>query len=154
DEVILPTMTFAATAEVVVHLGAYPILVDSEPADLTLSCAGFRKALTPRTKAVIPVHYGGHPCAMDEILSVARARGLTVIEDAAPALPARYKQIAIGAIGDVTCFSFYATKTLTTGEGGMITTDSDTVADRVRMLSLHGISRHAWRRYMSDGDWH
>lgn len=154
DEVILPTMTFAATAEVVIHLGARPVLVDSKPDDLTMDCASFRKALTPRTKAVIPVHYGGHPCEMDDILSVARDCRLTVIEDAAHALPARYKQRAVGAIGDAACFSFYATKTLTTGEGGMITTDSADLADRMRVLSLHGISKHAWRRYMNDGDWH
>jgi dTDP-4-amino-4,6-dideoxygalactose transaminase len=147
-------MTFAATAEVVIHLGAKPVLVDSKPGDLTIACDGLRAALSPSTRAVIPVHYGGHPCAMDEIMKIAREHGLTVVEDAAHALPARYKGRPIGSIGDLTCFSFYATKTLTTGEGGMITTDRADLVDRIRTLSLHGISKHAWRRYMKDGDWY
>ena len=154
DEVIVPTMTFAATAEVVIHLGATPVLVESRPDDLTIDCDDLRSAMSPRTKAVIPVHYGGHPCAMDEIMDIAREQGLTVIEDAAHALPARYKGRMIGTIGDLTCFSFYATKTLTTGEGGMITTDRADLIDRLRTLSLHGISKQAWRRYMKDGDWY
>ena len=154
DEVIVPTMTFAATAEVVIHLGAKPVLVDCKPGDLTIDSDYMRAALSPRTKALIPVHYGGHPCAMDEIMEIAREHGLTVIEDAAHALPARYKRRAIGTIGDLTCFSFYATKTMTTGEGGMITTDRADLIDRLRSLSLHGISKQAWRRYMKDGDWY
>ena len=154
DEVIVPTMTFAATAEVVIHLGARPVLVDCRRRDLTVDCDAVRAALTPRTKAVIPVHYGGHPCTMDEIVEIAREHGLSVIEDAAHALPARYRGRTIGTIGDLTCFSFYATKTITSGEGGMITTDRADLIDSLRTLSLHGISKQAWRRYMKDGDWY
>ncbi|HEV3112917.1 MAG TPA: DegT/DnrJ/EryC1/StrS aminotransferase family protein [Candidatus Binataceae bacterium] len=154
DEVIVPTMTFAATAEVIVHLGAVPVLVDSNPRDLTIECGAVRDAISPRTKAIVPVHYGGHPCDMDKLMDLARERGLAVVEDAAHALPAHYKGRAIGTIGDFTCFSFYATKTLTTGEGGMITTDRTDQADRLRTLSLHGMSRQAWQRYTKEGDWY
>jgi dTDP-4-amino-4,6-dideoxygalactose transaminase len=146
DEVIVPTMTFAATAEVIAHLGAVPVLVDCKPDDLTIDCNAVLAAISPRTKAIIPVHYGGHPCDMDEVMDIACGRGLAVIEDAAHALPARYKGRIIGTIGDFTCFSFYATKTLTTGEGGMITTDRTDCVDRLRTLSLHGMSRQAWQR--------
>jgi dTDP-4-amino-4,6-dideoxygalactose transaminase len=147
-------MTFAATAEVIVHLGAVPVLVDCKPDNLTIDCNAVRAAISPRTKAIVPVHYGGHPCDMDEVMGIARVLGLAVIEDAAHALPARYKGRIIGTIGDFTCFSFYATKTLTTGEGGMITTNRSDCVDRLRTLSLHGMSRQAWQRYMKEGDWY
>ena len=154
DEVIVPTMTFAATAEVVVHLKARPILVDCLPGTLNLDPDQFQRAITPRTKAVIPVHYAGQPCDMDAILEIARQHGVRVVEDAAHALPARHRDRTIGTIGDATCFSFYANKTITTGEGGMLTTDDDEVADRVRIRSLHGMSRDAWKRFSTEGSWY
>ena len=154
DEVIVPTMTFAATAEVALYLKAKPVLVDCTPDTLNIDPAAVESALTPRTKAIIPVHFAGQPCDSGRILSLARAHGLKVIEDAAHALPARDHSRMIGSIGDITCFSFYATKTITTGEGGMATTDSPEWAEKMRMLSLHGISHDAWNRYSSEGSWY
>jgi dTDP-4-amino-4,6-dideoxygalactose transaminase len=154
DEVIVPTMTFAATAEVVLYLRAKPVLVDCEPETLNMDCAMLESALTPRTKAIIPVHFAGHPCDMNNILRFARTHDLKIIEDAAHALPASDRSRRIGSIGDITCFSFYATKTMTTGEGGMATTDNPQWAEKMRMLSLHGISHDAWNRYDSEGSWY
>jgi len=153
DEVLIPTMTFAATAEVVTYFKARPVLVDCEPDTLNIDPARLEDAITPRCRAVIPVHFGGHPCEMDAILAIARKYGLKVIEDAAHALPAAYRGRSVGTIGDITCFSFYATKTITTGEGGMITTDNDEYAERMRIMSLHGISKDAWKRYTAEGSW-
>ncbi len=154
DEVLVPTMTFTATAEVVVYLKARPVLLDCEPDTLNLDPDKIERAITPRTRAVIPVHIGGQACKMDEILGVARAHKIKVIEDAAHALPARYHGKMIGTIGDITCFSFYVTKTITTGEGGMATTDHAEWAERMRMMSLHGISKDAWKRYSNEGSWY
>ena len=153
DEVILPTMTFAATAEVVLYLHAWPVLVDCQRDTLNLDPDQLEKAISPRTKAIIPVHFGGHPCDMERILEIARAYNLTVIEDAAHALPARCGGKMVGTIGDITCFSFYATKTITTGEGGMATTENPEWAERMRIMSLHGISKDAWKRYTAAGSW-
>lgn len=153
DEVIVPTMTFAATAEVVTYLRARPVFVDCEPDTLNMAPAAVRAAVTPRTKAIVPVHFAGLPCDLDALSAIARQYGLRLIEDAAHALPARWHGRTIGAIGDVTCFSFYATKTITTGEGGMITTDADGLAQRMRLMSLHGISRDGWKRYAANGSW-
>jgi dTDP-4-amino-4,6-dideoxygalactose transaminase len=154
DEVIVPTMTFAATAEVVLYLGAKPVLVDCEPDTLNMDPGRLSAAVTPRTKAIIPVHFAGQPCDMTNILRFAHAHELKVIEDAAHALPASYHSRMIGSIGDITCFSFYATKTITTGEGGMATTDNPDWAKKMRMLSLHGISHDAWNRYGAEGSWY
>jgi dTDP-4-amino-4,6-dideoxygalactose transaminase len=154
DEVIVPTMTFAATAEVVLYLGARPVLVDCEPDTLNMAPDSLAAALTPKTKAIIPVHFGGQSCDMERILRFAREHQLKVVEDAAHALPAYYKGRPIGGIGDITCFSFYATKTITTGEGGMATTENPGWADKMRMLSLHGISHDAWNRYSAEGSWY
>jgi perosamine synthetase len=154
DEVIVPTMTFAATAEVVTYFKARPVLVDCELDTLNMDPARLEEAITPRCRAIIPVHFGGHPCEMDTILAIARKHGLKVIEDAAHALPAAYRGRTVGTIGDITCFSFYATKTITTGEGGMATTDNIEWADKMRMLSLHGISHDAWKRYSAEGSWY
>jgi len=153
DEVILPTMTFSSTGQVVLYFRARPILVDCEPDSFQIDPEAIERAITPRTRAVIPVHFAGSPARMDAILDIARRHNLQVIEDAAHAMPARYKGQWVGTIGDITCFSFYATKTLTTGEGGMITTENPEVADRVRMLSLHGISKNAYARYTAEGSW-
>lgn len=154
DEVILPTLTFAATGEVVVHLGAKPILADIRPDTLNIDPDAIETLITSRTKAIIPVHYGGQPCHMERILEIARRHELHVIEDAAHAIPARYGDQVVGSIGDVTCFSFYANKTITTGEGGMITTDHEDLAERMRIMSLHGISKDAWKRFSAEGSWY
>jgi len=113
-----------------------------------------QRAITGRTKAIMPVHFGGLPCDMDAVLEIARARGIRVVEDAAHAFPSSYRGKQIGILGDITCFSFYATKTITTGEGGMATTDNEEWASRMRIMSLHGISKDAWKRYMADGSWY
>jgi perosamine synthetase len=154
DEVLVPTMTFAATAEVVTYFGARPVLVDCEPDTLNLDPEHAGHLITPRCRAIIPVHFGGHPCEMAQIVDLAREHRLHVIEDAAHALPAWYRGQIVGTLGDMSCFSFYATKTITTGEGGMLTTEDDTWAERVRSMSLHGISRDAWKRYSAEGSWY
>jgi len=153
DEVLLPTTTFTATAEAVTYLGARPVLVDVDPVAMNLAPEDAARRITPRTRAIIPVHLGGQACDMDELQTLARAHHLRVIEDAAHALPSEYRGRRIGQISEFTCFSFYATKTLTTGEGGMVTTDSPAAAERIRLMRLHGIERDAWRRYRDDGSW-
>ena len=153
DEVIVPAMTFAASGEVVLYRNARPVLVDCLPGSFHIDPAQIESAITPRTRAIIPVHYAGVPCDMHAIMEIARRHDLKVVEDAAHSLPTRYDGKMVGVIGDVTCFSFYATKTLTTGEGGMTTTQDAALADRMRILSLHGISRHAWNRYSASGTW-
>ena len=154
DEVIVPTMTFAATAEVVHYFKARPVLVDCLEGTLNLDPDLVQRSITSKTKAIIPVHFGGHACDMDGILEIAREHGLRVVEDAAHAFPAEYKGQMIGTVGDLTCFSFYSTKTITTGEGGMITTQNDEYADRIRMMSLHGINADAWTRHTERGSWY
>ncbi len=154
DDVIVPTMTFAATAEVVLYFKANPILVDCEPDTLNLDAKQIESVITPRTKAIIPVHFGGQPCDMTPILELAGRYNLKVIEDAAHALPASHLGSRIGTVGDITCFSFYATKTITTGEGGMATTENSEWAERMLMMSLHGISHDAWKRYTREGSWY
>jgi len=154
DEVLVPTWTFAATAEVVLYFNAKPVLVDCDPETLNIDPALLEASITPRTRAIIPVHVAGQPCDMDRILDIARRRDLRVIEDAAHAIPARWRDRLVGTLSDITCFSFYATKTMTTGEGGMLTTDNDAHAERMRLMSLHGISRNAWNRYAADGSWY
>jgi dTDP-4-amino-4,6-dideoxygalactose transaminase len=154
DEVILPTLTFAATAEVVRYFDAKPVLVDVLRDDHQIDPAAVERALTPRTKAVIPVHFAGQACDLDAILSIAKAKGIRVIEDAAHSFPTTYKGKTVGGIGDVTCFSFYATKPLATGEGGMATTNNAEWAERMRIMSLHGISKDAWKRYSAEGNWY
>ncbi len=154
DEVLVPTNTFTATAEVVSHLGARPVLVDIDPATLNLDPDDAARRIAARTKAIIPVHFAGQPCNMEEIHSLAKRRNLHVIEDAAHSLPASYRGTPIGALSELTAFSFYATKTLTTGEGGMVTTDNASHADRIRLMRLHGIGRDAWKRYSANGSWY
>ena len=153
DEVLVPTMTFAATAEVVTYFGARPVLVDCEPDTLNIDVEHARHLVTSRSKAVIPVHFGGHVCEMTGLLDLAEDFGLYVIEDAAHALPASYRGRVAGTMSDMGCFSFYATKTITTGEGGMLTTDNAEYADRARTMRLHGISKTAWNRYAKEGSW-
>jgi len=154
DEVLVPTMTFAATAEVVTYFKARPVFIDCVQDTLNLDTDRIEETITDKTKAIIPVHFAGHPCDLNKIQSIARAHNLHVIEDAAHALPARYHGKMVGGISDSTCFSFYATKNITTGEGGMVTTNNAEWASRIRMMSLHGLSRDAWNRYSSQGSWY
>lgn len=154
DEVITTTLTFCATANVAVHLGATPVLADITLDDYNIDPADVERRITPRTKAIMPVHYAGQPCRMDEIMDIAERHNLAVIEDAAHAVGAEYKGRRIGDIGHATSFSFYATKNMTTGEGGMVTTNDDELAERVRLLTLHGMSHDAWDRYSDKGSWY
>ena len=154
DEVIIPANTFIATAEAVTYLGAKPVLCDIEYETHNMDVSLIENLITEKTKAIIPVHFGGQPCDMDEILEIAKKYKLFVIEDAAHALPSWYKGKKVGTIGDITCFSFYATKTLATGEGGMATTFNEKFARSIKINRLHGIDRDAWNRYTLQGDWY
>ncbi len=150
DEVIVPTLTFTATAEVVRYLGAQPVFVDVDPDTLNLDLAAVEAAIGPHTRAIMPVHYAGLACDMDGILQLARTYGLKVVEDAAHAFPTRYKGRLVGTLGsDVTVFSFYANKTMTTGEGGMVVTHDAELAKRIAIMRIHGISQDAFARYTS-----
>ena len=162
DEVIVPTMTFCATANVVEHVGATPILVDvGHDGNIDLDAA--RDAVTPRTKAVIPVHFGGQSVDLDGLYQLAADHGLAVVEDAAHAIGANYRDQPVGSravcaahpgLRRTTVFSFYATKNMTTGEGGMVVTEDEALAEEIRLLSLHGMSRSAWQRYSDVGTWY
>ena len=153
DEVITTPMTFCASANVIEHVGARTVLADIEPDTMTLDPKRVAEAITPKTKAILPVHYAGHPSDMKPIMELAREHNLYVIEDAAHSLPASYEGQKIGTIGDFTSFSFYATKNLTTAEGGMLT-GSPEMLDRARVISLHGMNRDAWKRYSAEGNWY
>jgi len=150
DEVIVPTLTFTATAEVVRYLGAQPVLVDVDPATLNIDPQAVEAAITPRTRAIVPVHYAGMACDMDAILALARRHHLRVVEDAAHAFPTRYQGRLVGTLdSDITVFSFYANKTMTTGEGGMVVVRDPELARRIKLMRLHGISQDAFDRYVS-----
>lgn len=150
DEVIAPSLTFTATVEVARYLGADAVLVDVDPVTLTIDPAAVRAAITPRTRAIMPVHYGGLACRMGEILDIARTHGLKVVEDAAHALPTTCQGKLVGQLdSDVTVFSFYANKTMTTGEGGMVVTRDPDLARRMRLMRLHGMNRDAFDRFVS-----
>lgn len=152
DEVIVPTLTFAATANVVEHVGATPVLVDVLEDTLCMDPAAARRAVTPRTRAIMPVHYAGHPADLDPIFEIADAGGLEVVEDAAHAAPTYYKDRMVGSRNNFASFSFYATKNLTTTEGGALTGRQD-LLDRARVIGLHGMSRDAWKRFDKSGSW-
>jgi len=154
DEVITSPITFPATANVIVHQKATPVFVDVELETLNIDADKIEEKITKKTKAIMPVHFAGHPCEMDKILKIAKKYRLVVIEDAAHCIEGEYKGRKIGNIGDFTCFSFYATKNITTGEGGMLTTNNDKLANKIRILSLHGISKDAWERYGDKGYHH
>jgi dTDP-4-amino-4,6-dideoxygalactose transaminase len=146
-------MTFCATANVVEHVGARPVLVDVCPDTLNLDPEAAAKAITPRTKAIIPVHYAGHPVDLDPIFELARKHGLVVMEDAAHAIPAKYKGVMVGSRDNLAAFSFYATKNLTTIEGGCLTGDPALV-DKARIIGHHGMNRDAWKRFDKSGSWY
>ncbi|HNT84126.1 MAG TPA: DegT/DnrJ/EryC1/StrS family aminotransferase [Ottowia sp.] len=150
DEVIAPTLTFTATVEVARYLGADAVLVDVDPVTLNIDPAAIEAAITPRTRAILPVHYGGLACDMAAIHAIARRHGLQVVEDAAHALPASCGGTPVGQLPSAaTVFSFYANKTMTTGEGGMVVTRDEALAARMRVMRLHGISRDAFDRFTS-----
>lgn len=152
DEVITTPMTFCSTANVAVHLGAKPVFADVRADTGCIDPEQIERRVTPRTRAVIPVHYAGQPCDMDTIGEIARRHGLFILEDAAHAVSTTYKGRMVGSMND-TAFSFYATKNISTGEGGMLTTDDGGIADRARVYTSHGMSRNAWNRYAQGGSW-
>ena len=150
DEVIVPTYTFTSTAEVVRYLGAHPVFVDVDPVTLNISSSAIRAAITRKTRAIMPVHFAGLACKMDEVIAIAGEYGLKVVEDAAHALPTYYKGKLVGTLeSDATVFSFYANKTMTTGEGGMVVSKNKDLIARCKVMRLHGISRDAFDRYVS-----
>ncbi|PKL77484.1 MAG: UDP-4-amino-4,6-dideoxy-N-acetyl-beta-L-altrosamine transaminase [Candidatus Melainabacteria bacterium HGW-Melainabacteria-1] len=154
DEVITTPLTFVATANMIVMAGATPILADIDPHTLNLDLASIEAAITPRTRAILPVHLAGQPCELAPMLELAKSHKLLVIDDAAHAIGASYQQQKIGAWCDASAFSFYATKNITTGEGGMLTSPHAEFIEKVRPLSLHGLSKDAWKRYSSEGFQH
>ena len=153
DEVITTPTTFAATVNVVIHAGATPVLGDIGIDDYCIDPAAIERAISPRTKAIMPVHHGGSACRMDAITEIARRHSLLVVEDAAHGLGTHIGGKHIGTFGDATVFSFYPTKNVTSGRGGMLTTDNDALAERCRLLALHGMSNDAWDRYTDRGSW-
>ena len=158
DAVITTPMTFCSGVNVIEHMGAIPVLADIEPRTLNIDPEAVRKVLQTgsmqkKIKAILAVHYAGHPCEMDALMKLADRYGLKVIEDAAHAIPAEYKGKRIGGLGNLTAFSFYGTKNLTTAEGGMLTGPKRLI-EKARLLSLHGMNRDAWKRYSKEGSWH
>jgi dTDP-4-amino-4,6-dideoxygalactose transaminase len=151
DEVITTPLTFCATANVIIHAGAKPIFVDINRETMNIDADKIEAKITKRTKAIIPVHFAGRPCDMDKIMKIARKHKLIVIEDAAHAIESAHKGKKIGNIGNITCFSFYVTKNIVTGEGGMITTNSKDLADKIKIYALHGMDKDAWKRYSDKG---
>jgi len=151
DEVITTPHTFAATANSIVHTGATPVFVDVDRRTQNIEPSLLAAVITPRTRAILPVHFAGRPCDMDPIMKVAREHGLKVIEDAAHAIESVYHGRHIGTIGDAACFSFYVTKNIVTGEGGMVTTSDDAWAEKIQTYGLHGMSKGAWKRYSDSG---
>jgi dTDP-4-amino-4,6-dideoxygalactose transaminase len=154
DEVIVPAYTFTATAEVVMYFGARPVIVDVDPRTLNIDPGAVEAAITEKTRAIMPVDLAGIACEYDPLRELASLKNLVLIEDAAHAPPTRYRGEMVGTIADITAFSFYATKTLSTGEGGMLVTDNDQWAERAQVMSLHGMSRDAWKRHTAEGSWH
>jgi len=151
DEVITTPLTFAATANSILHTGAKPVFADVDKKTMNIDPKLIQNAITKKTKAIIPVHFAGRPCEMDEIMDLAEENNLLVIEDAAHCIEGNYKGKKIGTIGNLTCFSFYVTKNIVTGEGGMITTDNEEWAEKIEMYALHGLSKGAWKRYSDEG---
>ena len=154
DEVIIPAITFAATGEVVRYFNAKPVIVDVNRDTHNIMVDEIERNITRKTRAIIPVHFGGQPCDMDEINALAKSHNLHVIEDAAHCFPSFYKGKPIGTLSDITAFSFYATKTLAMGEGGLATTENEEFAEQMKSLRLHGISKDAWKRYNKRGNWY
>jgi len=151
DEVIVPTMTFAATANTVIHAGGKPVLADCEKDTMNLDPKDLERKITKKTKAIIPVHFAGRPCNMDAIMAIAQKNNLKVIEDCAHAIESEYHGKKTGTFGDIGCFSFYVTKNIVTGEGGMAITNNEDYANQIKILALHGMSKDAWKRFSDEG---
>ena len=151
DEVLVPTMTFAATANAVIHSGGTPVLVDCGRETMNIDLEDIKRKITPRTKAVIPVHFAGRPCEMDALVELTKQSGIKIIEDCAHAVEAEYKGRKIGTIGEMGCFSFYVTKNIVTGEGGMVISENDNYVNQIKTLAQHGLSKDAWKRYSDEG---
>jgi len=151
DEVILPAMTFAATANAVIHAGARPVFCDCEKSTMNIDPKDIERKITKKTKLILPVHFAGRPCDMKRIMAIAGRYRLKVIEDCAHAIESKYHGKGTGTFGDLGCFSFYVTKNITTGEGGMVITDNKEYADRIKILALHGLSKDAWKRFSDSG---
>ncbi len=151
DEVIVPTLTFAATANAVIHTGGIPVFADIEKGTMNIDPEDIKRKITNKTKAIIPVHFAGRPCKMDEIMDIAKHNKLKVIEDCAHAIEAEYKGRKTGTFGDIGCFSFYVTKNIITGEGGMAITNNKDYADKMKIFALHGMSKDAWKRFSDEG---
>lgn len=153
DEVLTTVNTFAATANVMLQVGAKPVFCDIETDTMNMDLTDAETRITSRTRAIVPVHLAGHPVDLDAACRLAKKHGLRMIQDAAHAADATYQGGGLDAYGDMTCYSFYATKVITTAEGGLLTTSTDSLAESVRMFSLHGMSRDAWKRYQKGGSW-
>jgi dTDP-4-amino-4,6-dideoxygalactose transaminase len=151
DEVITTPMTFCATVNAIIHCGATPVLADCNRNTMNIDPNEIEKKITARTKAILPVHFAGRCCDMDAIMKLAQAYDLLVIEDCAHAIESEYHGQQAGRFGDIGCFSFYVTKNIITGEGGMIVTDDDRYAGRIKVLGLHGMSKDAWKRFSDQG---
>ena len=151
DEVITTPLTFCATVNAIIHAGATPVLADVDPTSMNIDPAEIERRITPRTKAIVPVHFAGRPCDMQAITEIAERHRLRIIEDCAHAIETEYHGRKAGTFGDFGCFSFYATKNVTTGEGGMVLTRNEEELARIRMLALHGMSKDAWKRFSDEG---
>lgn len=151
DEVITTPMTFCATANTIIHAGGTPVFADVDPRTMNIDPAEIEKKITNKTKAILPVHFAGRPCNMDAIMGIAKKYNLKVIEDCAHAIETEYKGKKAGTLGDLGCFSFYVTKNIITGEGGMVTTNNDEYAEKIKVLGLHGMSKDAWKRFSDEG---
>lgn len=151
DEVITTPLTFCATANAILHAGAKPVLADIDPVTLNIDAEQVKKKITSKTRAILPVHFAGRPCEMDSLLDLTKQHGLRIIEDCAHAIESEYKGKRAGTFGDFGCYSFYVTKNLTTGEGGMVVTKSEEDCNRVKILALHGMSKDAWKRFSDEG---
>jgi len=151
DEVITTPLTFCSTVNAIIHAGAIPVLADVDPMTMNIDPAEIEKKITGRTRAVIPVHFAGRPCDMDAIMEIARDHNLKVIEDCAHAIESEYRGAKTGTIGDFGCFSFYVTKNIITGEGGMVLAKREEDIARIKVLGLHGMSKDAWKRFSDEG---
>ena len=151
DEIITTPMTFCATVNAIIHSGGTPVFADIDPVTLNIDVKEIEKKITERTRAVLVVHFAGRPCDMDPIMELARSRNVAVIEDCAHAIEAHYKGKSTGTIGDAGCFSFYVTKNITTGEGGMVISHDEKFISRIKIMALHGLSHDAWGRFSDYG---
>jgi dTDP-4-amino-4,6-dideoxygalactose transaminase len=151
DEVLVPAMTFASTANAVIHANAVPVLVDVDKRNMTIDFDDIERKITPKTKAIIPVHFAGRPVDMNKLNSIAEKYGLKIIHDAAHAVETEFNGKKIGSYNDIACYSFYVTKNITTIEGGMVTTNDEELANSIKINALHGMDKDAWKRFSDDG---